>query len=79
MNLSVYLIKIENHNSVLWYSHFFVLLSPLFIIGLPPPMVLFNYPPTYLSLDESPIRLLPISFIFVSKNPFESFVNPAVF
>lgn len=54
-----------------------LLLRPLLINVLPVPNVLVSV--IYFTLGISDMRFLPIYLVFDSKNPFESFVNPAVF
>ncbi len=54
-----------------------LLLRPLLINVLPVPKVFVSV--IYFTLGISDIRFLPIYFVFDSKNPLESFVNPAVF
>lgn len=73
--------KIHKIITTNYWPHFFALLSPLFTKVLPPPVVLFRSTISfiYLTLAVYIIRFLPMSFAFDSKNPFESFVNPAVF
>jgi hypothetical protein len=54
-----------------------LLLSPLFINGFTPKPLFPSF--SSFSLDVSLTKFLPIYFAFDYKNPFESFVNPAVF
>ena len=65
------------------HSHFLALLNPLLTSVLPPPdiVVLFKSTIYFISLTfaVSIIKFLPRSFVFDSKKPLESFVNPAVF
>lgn len=67
-------------------THFLLLENPRFNNGFTP-VLLINYPvylslePVYLSLDPSDVSFLLvslISFVFVYKNPLESFTNPVV-
>jgi hypothetical protein len=57
------------------------LLNPLFTSVFTPPLVLFKSTISfiYFTFVVSIIMFLPMSFVFDSKKPFESFVNPAVF